>query len=1006
VTRSISDDSRWRQVESAFASAIELDAAARAAFLQRVLEEDPATHHELASLLDASDVTSGPLDRVPLLDTSNNEEARRAVGMRIGPWLTVDLIGQGGAGDVYLARRADGTFEQKVAVKLLRREAIGQIERFSAERQILARLEHPGIARLLDGGLAENGQPYAVVEYVEGVPIVEHCRTHALSLEQRLELFVQVCDAVAFAHRSLIVHRDLKSGNILVTPEGRVKLLDFGIAKRLDAGVWPGDERTTAPFTADYAAPEQLTGEPVTTATDVYSLGVLLFELLTDRKPWSHGGRPLARVVQSIIDQDAPVPSEVAAGRTVAREASYVPARLIVGDLDAIVAKCLRKRAADRYATVDALRTDVLRHRQHLPVSARERARLYVARLWLRRHRWAVVSAAIVFLSLTTGLLVALWQANHAKAQSLRAEAQSRLAAAEATKAAFVKDFLLDIFNTNSRQQPDPQKARNTTALQLLERAAERLKSKVPADPATNDELLSTIGSLYSDLGEVAETVELRRRRLALARQNFPSGDARISDALLDYGGALYEAEGWKDAIGLLSEADELLQKRGDTTSKTRARLDHLLGEYWRSTDLEKSRFFAGRAIDSYRRFYSNDANYVMALSSAAFTAQETDPVQAERFLRLALETHERLNLAEADRIQSLVMLAESQRVLLLSSAAERNFRQAIEITTRVNGADHIDTFQTEMRYGIFLRWTARYDDATRLLRQVEARAAALLGDGEAFHLPTIRLELGSALLSHGELRESGQWLRRALAVRERTRPNTRAHASMLLAAAEQRIATGDYSQAAAALDRADTIFAKVGVPTTFVTSKLIRARLLLAQERTIEALEVIDEFERATARARATQSFSFDSRRVAQSFALLRARALLEIAQLRTAEQLLDRPVSEAAIADRAPFFAASENERKLLLGMTYERTNRAPRAVPLLRSVLEWRRMRLSPRSPQLLEACVALSNALASTGEIADARRLAKEAEVIASRNRELGRPYRKALDALRARLATVR
>src|SRR5690349_240583 len=208
-----------------------------------------------------------------------------APGTRFGAWQVQRLIGRGGAGEVYVASRADGAFRQKAALKLLRQGAVAEVSRFQSEREILARLEHPGIARLLDGGVYADGRPYMVMEYVEGTSLTEYCDSAELGIEGRLRLFAEVCDVVSYAHRSLVVHRDLKPRNILVTQEGRVKLLDFGVAKLLDA-VSPNTEQTSAPLTPDYAAPEQLTGQPITTATDVYALGVVLFELLTARKPF------------------------------------------------------------------------------------------------------------------------------------------------------------------------------------------------------------------------------------------------------------------------------------------------------------------------------------------------------------------------------------------------------------------------------------------------------------------------------------------------------------------------------------------------------------------------------------------------------------------------------------------------------------------------------------------------------------------------------------------------
>ena len=268
-----------------------------------------------------------------------------AEGTRLGPWRLLHLIGRGGAGEVYYAERADGVFQQKAAVKVLQRGAVAEVTRFQVEREILARLEHPGIARLLDGGMHSDGRPYMVMEYVEGMSLTEYCETRQLDLRARLRLYIEVCDVVAYAHRNLVVHRDLKPRNILITQEGRVKLLDFGVAKLLDAVAGPAFEKTSAPLTPDYAAPEQLTGQPITTATDIYALGVVLFELLTTRKPFRNTDVPVAHAVRAVLHEAPPTPSKAA--RLMPN--AFVPHKMLEGDLDAIVAKCLRKEAEHRY---------------------------------------------------------------------------------------------------------------------------------------------------------------------------------------------------------------------------------------------------------------------------------------------------------------------------------------------------------------------------------------------------------------------------------------------------------------------------------------------------------------------------------------------------------------------------------------------------------------------------------------------------------------------------------
>jgi serine/threonine protein kinase/TolB-like protein len=387
----------------------------RLAALHRRGIDDPAVRAEVDSLLRAAQASAAFLSKPARPQVARPQVAQvdpdAAVDKRIGAWRIVRLLGRGGMGDVYEAVRADGNFEQRAAIKLLQREAVAQLQRFQAERQILATLDHPGIARLYDGGVSEDDRPYMVMEYVEGRPITEYCALIGANVEQRLDLFKQVCAAVAFAHRSRIVHRDLKPSNILVTADGTVKLLDFGIAKFLDAQAARLTHAAGAPMTPVCAAPEQLTGQPITGATDVYALGLLLFELLTGTHPWMGADTPMLQAMRTVLERPAPLASRAAA----ANEFRPVPARSLRGDLDAVIAKALRKEPQLRYATATALEADVSRVLRGLPVHARDGVRLYVVGRSLRRHRWVIAGIAAMLICAAAGVQAARWQAQHAR---------------------------------------------------------------------------------------------------------------------------------------------------------------------------------------------------------------------------------------------------------------------------------------------------------------------------------------------------------------------------------------------------------------------------------------------------------------------------------------------------------------------------------------------------------------------------------------------------------------
>lgn len=422
---------RWDLLAEHFDAALSLPREHRRAFVERICANDPELRAELVSLLDSSDAASHFLESPEESGAAEPAAGETLeIGSRLGSWRIERFIGRGGMGEVYEVRRADGQFEQRAALKVTRREAAKLLDRFNAERQILARLDHPGIARLLDGGMTPDGRPYAVMEYVEGQPITAYCDAHHASLRTRLSLFLQVCDAVAHAHGHLIVHRDIKPANVLIGTDGRARLLDFGIAKPLDAGalVAATGELTAMLLTPDHAAPEQLTGAPVTTATDVYALGILLFELLVGCRPRVTEGRPLAQIIRSVLDERVPRPSEVASRTPDAR----VTPRLLEGDLDAIIGKCLRPEVEQRYPSVDALKLDIERSMRGEPVLARGEVGWYVFTRFIRRYRWAAASVAAIIVVLGIGIAVATWQAGRA----------SR----EARRAAATRDFLISVF--------------------------------------------------------------------------------------------------------------------------------------------------------------------------------------------------------------------------------------------------------------------------------------------------------------------------------------------------------------------------------------------------------------------------------------------------------------------------------------------------------------------------------------------------------------------------------
>lgn len=496
---------RWRRIEELFFAALDLDAPARGELLAE--ETDPEVAREVAAMLAAHESEEPGIERFLLADQlagplpeAQTDRPGSRIGSQVGAYRLVELIGRGGMGEVYLAERADGQFAQRVAVKLLRAgfDTSQAVARFRAEREILARLEHPHIARLLDGGVTAEGLPFLAMEHVRGEPIDHVCG--ALPVDARLRLFLDVCRAVHFAHRNLVVHRDLKPSNILVTEGGEVKLLDFGVAKLLEGG--PAELATRTGLlllTPEYASPEQVRGGGITTATDVYALGLLLSEILTGRR-----AQPVADFspigIARAVCEETPVPPSAAVPEPLARR--------LRGDLDTIVATALHKDPARRYASAERLADDVLRHLEGRPIQARADSFGYRTGKLLRRHRLAAVASAAVLAALLVGLLFAMSGLVRAR----RAEAEARR---EAETARQVSDLLIGIFNVSD---PDAARGETVTARELLDRGAERVQGQLADQPAVQANLLRTIGRAYRELGLDERAQRLFEKDFAVRR--------------------------------------------------------------------------------------------------------------------------------------------------------------------------------------------------------------------------------------------------------------------------------------------------------------------------------------------------------------------------------------------------------------------------------------------------------------------------------------------------------
>ena len=532
--------------EEIFHSCLELPPAEQSAYVARACRGDTELQTRIERLVAAhrraEERTRNPLRDV-LGDVPNPDELEPAgeegppvgrAGDSVGPYRLVRLLAEGGMGSVWLGERSDQTVNRPIALKLPHGAWVraGLAARMAREREILAALSHPNIARLYDAGLTSEGQPYLALEYVEGRRIDEHCREKGLDLKTRLRLFLKVANAVAHAHAKLIVHRDIKPANILVTDGGQVLLLDFGIAKLLDEGQARETEITKLSgraFTLDYASPEQIVGEPITIGSDVYSLGVVLYELLTEARPYKPARDSWGALEEAILNADPAKPSDVAGG----------PFRKALrGDLDTIVQKSLKKKAADRYATVNAFAEDVERYLQGRPVHAQPDRASYRLRKFMARNRLAVGASAAVALALLAGTGVSVWQA--------------RVALAEKERAREVKDFVAAIFRDANLEEGE---GKSLTALDVLKRARDRVEKGLDTDPTVRVELLNLLGSSLMSLGDAAAAETVVDRAIKEARGQLGAGHPLTLRAgllrswVLMFRGKTHEARGGLDEV-------------------------------------------------------------------------------------------------------------------------------------------------------------------------------------------------------------------------------------------------------------------------------------------------------------------------------------------------------------------------------------------------------------------------------------------------------------------------
>jgi len=731
-----SANDRWHTVDALFAEALDHPPEERAAFLDAACGDDDELRDAVAQLLAASDASATFLESARALDwAAPLLMPPEAPDAQVGPYRIERELGRGGMGTVYLATRDD--VHKQVALKLVRAPLAdpARIDRFLQERTVLAQLDHPHIARLLDAGTTADGMPYFAMEYVDGCPIDRYGDDHRLSIDERLALFETVCEAVQHAHQNLVVHRDLKPSNILVTDDGTVKLLDFGVAKLLadvpGGGAVPRTRTGARLLTPEYAAPEQIIGQPLSTGTDVYALGVLLFELLTGRRPYDVRGRRPSEVERIICDTPPTKPSTAvyrhpaaASGgeapsshqegaRTRQASAEALPQRLR-GDLDAIVLKALRKEPERRYRSAGDLGDDIRRHRTNQPVRARPDTLGYRTRKFLSRNQWSVVAATALVLLL----------AGFATLHTTRVTQERNRAQTEAEKAREVSAFLVDLFEAAN---PAVTQGDTLTAYDLLDRGAARAAA-LSDRPTIQAQLFDAVGRAYTSLGEYPQADSLLHRALSLQRSTYGAGSRAVADA--EYAlGLLYKHQ--RDFV----RADSLFAA-ALPTYRDRLGLSHAVIARSLAHRAEAQRNLNGQLDEAEAR-----AREALAIIDRLEQPSTDDRLFAQGTLALVLRSQDRLDEAEAvyrsildeqrrrlpagrsDLAASLNNLAYLLKTRGAYAEAEPLYREALSTLQSVYGRDHPDALMFMSNLASVLHAQGKRDATEQVLRE-KARLA------------------------------------------------------------------------------------------------------------------------------------------------------------------------------------------------------------------------------------------------------------------------------------------
>ena len=823
---------RWSELRRLFEAAQELPPEDRGLFLDGECDGDRELKAEVISLLESLEKADSFLER-PAAEVQTGSRATRR---HVGPYELLEEIGHGGMGIVYTAVRRDQGFERRVAVKLVKRgmDTDFILRRFESERRILAGLDHPNIARVLDGGSTEDGLPYFVMELIEGETLLEYCHREALGVPERLALFRRVCAAVQYAHQRLVIHRDIKPGNVLVGPDGVPRLLDFGLAKVVAGAEGKPVERTQTALrllTPEYASPEQVRGEELTTTSDVYSLGVVLYELLTGERPYRLKTRNPEEVSGAVLTQEPQKPSSKAR---------------LDRDLDAIVLTALRKEPERRYPSAEQLSEDIRRHLEGLPVRASPDSFGYRARKFIRRHRAGVAASVLIAASLVGGLGLAL--------KGMRAARQ------EAARAQQVSGFLRGLFESS---YPRRSRGEKITAQDLLDAGAARVDRELAEQPDLQASMLALLGSVYMELRVMDKAEPLLMRSLALRERVLGRDSPEVAESLVWLGRMKSFKTDYKEAMALIERAVRIREKEGESSALAEA-LNQLGLTLKALGKAAEGRPLLQRAVAiEEKRGGANLHKWLSNLAAIEMDLGNFD--SAQRLLERALDIGVRSEGKVGVQVDvTMLNLAGVLRAQEDYARARPLLEKALALGEKAYGKTNSNIVYNLGELGDLSIGMGDYGRAREYLDRALEIGTASLGPDHPGLASTVTY-LGRLRLAEGKPREALTLFERALALRRKALPEDHDDvAEVLTDLATAKTALQDSAAAEPILRHALAIRRRVLAPghRSLIPTLMALSRVLQDQGRSAEARPLLEE---AVAIARAKMPEHHSQRRGAE---------------------------------------------------------------------------------------------------------------------------------------------